>query len=159
MQTFLPYRKLDQCARVLDNKRLGKQRVETMQLMKVLVSLNVPEHRITTTTIPWSHHPAALMWSGYEVMLMAYQSAICDEWDRRGFNDTCRDKTRLLLREFPEEHRYKAKLPEWWGLKKLHSSHRANLLRKDPEHYGQFGWKEEPIEGYWWPTQEGFKVR
>jgi len=38
------------------------------------------------------------------------------------------------------------------GEEKLHSSHRAALLLKDQEWYGQFGWTEEPGMEYWWPN-------
>lgn len=37
MQTFLPYADYEQSAAVLDQKRLGKQRVETLQIMQVLL--------------------------------------------------------------------------------------------------------------------------
>ena len=33
MQTFLPYKNFYECAKVLDQKRLGKQRVEVLQLL------------------------------------------------------------------------------------------------------------------------------
>ena len=36
MQTFLPYSSFYQSARVLDRQRLGKQRVETLQILKSL---------------------------------------------------------------------------------------------------------------------------
>jgi hypothetical protein len=45
--------------------------------------------------------------------------------------------------------------PPWWGFKPLHSSHRANLLRKDPDYYGRFGWTEEPSFIYHWVFLEG----
>jgi len=41
--------------------------------------------------------------------------------------------------------------PGWVGLASFHASHRANLLRKEPEHYGQFGWTEDPSLPYVWP--------
>jgi hypothetical protein len=148
MQTFLPYRSFESSARVLDNKRLGKQRVEVMQIMAALVKLQV---HTDTANIAWGNHPATKMWKGYEFALMSYQEAVCAEWARRGFNDTCRDKTKRMFDLLPEENR-KPKVPKWLGLKKFHSAHRANLLRKDPDHYGRFGWKEEPQEGYWWPV-------
>lgn len=81
---------------------------------------------------------------------MSYQNVICDEWERRGYRDTCRDKTQALFDQLPEDQR-KPNVPWWLGKKKFHTHHRANLLRKDPEHYGRFGWKEEPQEGYWYP--------
>src|SRR5947208_1979490 len=36
MQTFLPYADFERSARVLDRKRLGKQRVETIQVVRAL---------------------------------------------------------------------------------------------------------------------------
>lgn len=41
--------------------------------------------------------------------------------------------------------------PPWLGDERVHSSHRANLLRKKYAHYSQFGWKETPVKGYYWP--------
>jgi hypothetical protein len=41
--------------------------------------------------------------------------------------------------------------PPWLGDERLHASHRSNLLRKDPEHYGQFEWTEPDDLPYWWP--------
>ena len=38
---------------------------------------------------------------------------------------------------------------------KFHSSHRANLLRKDSEWYGQYGWDENPESPYVWRDREG----
>jgi hypothetical protein len=52
----------------------------------------------------------------------------------------------------------KGPLPPWFGNERLHSSHRAALLYKNPEWYGRFGWKEKPAvpdaKGrlpYYWP--------
>jgi len=36
MQTFLPYKDYNQCAEILDNKRLNKQILESYQILKVL---------------------------------------------------------------------------------------------------------------------------
>ena len=140
IQTFLPYKSFQSSARVLDNKRLGKQRVETLQIMKALVKGE-----------GWIHHPVTKMWSGYEFALMAYQNAICDEWERRGYKDNvCRAKTLALFNSLPLERR-RARVPHWLGKKRFHTAHRANLLRKDPIHYGKYGWTEQPQEGYWYP--------
>ena len=43
MQTFLPFQDFAASAKVLDMKRLGKQRVETLQVLKA----------ITTTDYGW----------------------------------------------------------------------------------------------------------
>lgn len=142
MQTFLPYGDFKSCARVLDRQRLGKQRVENLQIMKALL-----------LGVGWVNHPATKMWRGHEGALLSYQYYICREWKRRGYKDTCWEKTRDLYYEHSNGlARHNALLPPWFGKKRLHSSHRANLLRKDPDHYGRFSWPEEPAEGYHWPV-------
>ena len=140
MQTFLPYPDFQQSARCLDNKRLGKQRVECLQILK---ALNDPKYG-------WQNHPAVKMWRGHSYKLTQYGYAICDEWIGRGFNDTCREKIQSILANLPIS--YGAHLnPTWVGHESFHSSHRSNLLRKDPVHYGQFGWVESNDLPYVWP--------
>jgi hypothetical protein len=41
-------------------------------------------------------------------------------------------------------------LPDWIGFEMFHSSHRANLLRKEPEYYLQHNWTENPDDPYLW---------
>jgi hypothetical protein len=149
VQTFLPYPSFEETARVLDTRRLGKQRVETLQIVRAL----------TRPDNGWRHHPAVRMWRGYEEALGAYGAVICGEWRRRGFADTCGVKimddlaaagmavpvrTELELREA-------GKLPPWLGDEGLHRSHQSALVRKDPEFYGpQFG--DVPADlPYVWP--------
>lgn len=55
MQTFLPYSSFSKSASVLDNKRLGKQRVECLQILKAL----------SDPAYGWQNHPAVKMWKGY----------------------------------------------------------------------------------------------
>ena len=45
-------------------------------------------------------------------------------------------------------------LPNWLGYEPFHSSHRANLLRKDREYYSQFKWKENSEDPYVWRDVE-----
>jgi hypothetical protein len=139
MQTFLPYSDYAQSARVLDRQRLGKQRVETLQLLKA--NLDPAASR------GWVNHPAAKMWRSYELNLIAYGVAMCDEWLRRGYRDTCRDK----ILSYADRAAYRG-APAWLGDEAFHASHRANLLRKDPDFYGQFGWTENPEDPYIWPV-------
>lgn len=138
MQTFLPVPDFAECARILDNARLGKQRVEAYQIIRTLDGV----------TRGWRNHPAVRMWRGHEPALLAYGVAICDEWDRRGYPDTVRGKMAEHLRE--EGH--PVPLPLWLGDEALHASHRSNLLRKDPEFYGKYGWGEPPDLPYVWPV-------
>lgn len=131
MQTFLPIPSLTGSASILDNKRLGKQRVEAKQILNALRGL----------TKGWVNHPATRMWRGYEPALCAYMDACIDEWVRRGYNNTMRvvRPTNIVL-------------PPWFGDPAFHASHRSNLLRKAPQHYSQYGWTEGPDLPYVWPV-------
>lgn len=150
MQTFLPLPSFRRSARCLDNKRLGKQRVECKQ---ILLCLGVPIGAHTPSGSRWRNHPAVRMWVGHEVALLAYSIVVCRTWVKRGFNDS-------LTREF--EHRYaiirptiKANnYPPWFGNRAFHASHRSNLLRKDLAHYSRFGWTEPDDLPYLWPVEK-----
>lgn len=125
MQTFLPYADFAKSAEVLDNKRLGKQRVETLQIIKAL----------TQPGYGWQNHPAVKMWRGHLFQLLDYQYAICREWvEVRGFKDTCLDKSIDIVMS----SNWYAELdddPAWLGNADLHASHRSNLVRKNAIHY------------------------
>lgn len=173
MQTFLPYPNFAESAKVLDYRRLGKQRVECMQLLVALVSGPVqvfdpvlnrwvsdkgyggPFGKVYTMNraTPWYNHPACKMWKGYEQALTDYAFAMIDEWTDRGYKDTCYDKICDIVSIWSEdwEPDY-AKLPPWLGDEAFHVAHRSNLLRKDPNHYGAFGWNEPDDLPYIWPV-------
>ena len=137
MQTFLPYPDIVDSMIVLDNKRLGKQRVEAYQIYKAL----------TTESYGWKNHPATLMWKGYESGLVYYMNSAIAEWVRRGFNNSM-----LRMDVYP------IVLPPWFGDDRVHSSHRSNLLRKDPAHYSQFGWSESNNIPYFWPITKNNSI-
>lgn len=137
MQTFLPYPDFAASARCLDRARLGKQRVEVLQLVTAI---------LVNAESRWRRHPACLMWFGHSGALITYGLAICDEWRLRGYRDSVRD-TLADLSRLPT----KFADPPWLGDERLHRSHRSNLLRKSPEHYGRFGWTESSDLPYFWP--------
>lgn len=137
MQTFLPFEDYNDCAKCLDTKRLGKQRVEVLQILNALTNLHAKG---------WINHPATNMWRGYETELIRYGVAICDEWIQRGFNDTVREKLLDRLTDLPA-----SATPPWIGDERVHSTHRANLLRKDEAHYRPLGWTEDSETPYFWP--------
>lgn len=120
VNTFLPHADFTKSAETLDNKRLGKQRVEAWQILQALRG----------QTKGWRTHPATRMWSGYEKRLCEYGIAICDEWIRRGFKDSMRDRFLAIYSEFPD-----CEMPEWFGVKEFHDSHKSNLKRKDSIYY------------------------
>ena len=43
--------------------------------------------------------------------------------------------------------------PYWFGNEKINASHRSNLLRKNPEFYGKYGWTEPDNLEYIWPVK------
>lgn len=141
MQTFLPYSDFTQSAKCLDNKRLGKQRVEAWQILNTLLG----------HSNGWKNHPCVKMWQGYEYELALYGIAICYEWRLKGFKDSMLDKFKIVLAYKEVKDRV---IPKWLGNEEFHASHRSNLLRKDEKWYGQFGWKEPNNLPYVWPIQK-----
>jgi hypothetical protein len=146
VQTFLPDPDFARSAAVLDDARLGKQRVETLQVLRALV----------LDDYGWRHHPAVLMWRGRVPALVAYGLACVDEWVRRGHADS----TAAQIAEFAPQvvGRSQAELeaeglaPSWLHDPALHASHRAALLRKDPAFYGaRLAQDVDPQTPYVWP--------
>jgi len=133
MQTFLPCPGFSESAGVLDTKRLGKQRVETIQVLR---ALTVPGYG-------WRRHPAAAMWAGYEEALVRYGLDVCEVWTAQGRADTCATTLRNDLRTGTGQVSVRTQqaladageLPPWLGDLAVQLSHRSALVRKDPEHY------------------------
>ncbi len=149
MQTFLPYPDFAASAVVLDDRRLGKQRVEAMQVLRA----------ITRTRYGWQRHPAVRMWAGHPEAVAAYGLAVCDEWVERGRPDTCAATITADLAEAgappPRTQGELAclhRLPTWLGDERLHRSHQAALVRKDPDHYGPLFPEVDPTTPYFWPV-------
>ncbi|MFF3846591.1 MSMEG_6728 family protein [Streptomyces sp. NPDC002328] len=133
MQTFLPYSDFARSAAVLDPRRLGKQRVEALQVLRGL----------TVAGYGWRHHPAVRMWAGYEEALVRYGLEICGAWTAGGRADTC---AASLVTDFAgpggaagvrTQRRLAAEgdLPPWLGDPAFHRSHRSALVRKQPDFY------------------------
>ena len=129
MQTFLPYESFDDSMKCLDNLRLGKQRVEALQIMKAIY---IPDYG-------WRHHPAVKMWTDYPEALQMYHVSAINEWVRRGKNNN------MPLTKVQTD-----KMPDWLGNEMFHASHRSNLLRKDSKYYGRYGWEEPDTMPYYW---------
>lgn len=138
MQTFLPYKDFYQSGKVLDNKRLGKQRVEVLQMLNKIHGL--------TKGRGWSNHPCTRMWSETPNALVEYGLQICTAWIERGYKDTCYDKIK---------HHFKLNLaksmPDWLGREDLHTSHKSKLIQKNKDYYKHL-WPEVPENlEYVWP--------
>jgi len=136
MQTFLPLPSMGESIKCLDNKRLGKQRVEALQILKAL-------RGDYAKTGAWVNHPATKMWRGFEAALSFYKDLCIEEWIGRGFNNTM---------AMAPVHNRTVIIPPWLGDDKFHASHRSNLLRKQPDHYSKFNWQEPDDIPYVWPV-------
>ena len=132
MQTFLPYPDFRKSAACLDPSRLGNQ---------------FYREGLTLLRGGWKNHPASRMWADYKGALCVYLLSCADELTARGRHYQKHiDEVQQYLADHP-----KIVYPPWLGDDRVHSTHRANLLRKDPIHYSLFGWTETPAEGYYWP--------
>jgi hypothetical protein len=152
VQTFLPYPDFVASGRVLDARRLGKQRVEAIQVLRGL----------TVADYGWRHHPAVAMWAGYEEALVRYGLEICAVWCESGHADTCATTlvadlgaaTGCAAPRVQSDLAVAGELPPWLGEPALHRSHQSALLRKDPAHYRRF-FPDVPDDlPYFWPASD-----
>jgi hypothetical protein len=155
VQTFLPYEDFDAVARVLDPRRLGKQRVEAVQVLRGL----------TVAGYGWRRHPAVRMWAGYEEALVRYGLEMCRVWSAAGRADTCAE---TLLRDLPARARASrdlyvrsepelardGDLPPWLGDPAFHLSHRSALVTRAPEHYRRYFPDVPTGLPYVWPSSD-----
>jgi hypothetical protein len=132
MQVFLPYPDFKKSLECLDTKRLGKQRVEAWQIINAIID---PGYG-------WQSHPATKMFRANLSALVQYYNTSIDVWTSRGYKNT------MLKLPISGE----VVFPSWFGNDAFHASHRSNLLRKNYEHYSQFGWSEPTNLPYIWPV-------
>lgn len=139
MQTFLPYPSFSKSFACLDNSRLGNQ---------------VYREGKTLLNRKWKHHRIAKMWKGYYYSLARYcLFGVHEMYTRNTWSyETCNKWHVYFLTKMYDLESAKECMddPPWLGDEKLHASHRSNLLRKNPKHYGKFGWKEQDNMPYHW---------
>lgn len=135
VNTFFTSSNPKKTARKLDDRRLGKQRVEAKQIIDAL------EDR----TSGWSNHICTRGWIGYTEALKDYYNIIVKEWIKRGKKNT------MKLYKLEEKPEY----PPWATCKKIQYSHQARLIQKDPVFYKKrFSPPEEYHElSYIWPAK------
>jgi hypothetical protein len=154
MQTFLPYPNIKESLKVLDDKRLGKQRVEAYQIISAITGrpkLDGKPYR------GWLNHPCSIMWKNSIPTLKLYYNLCIDEWISRGFKNTMKKE------DINETIEY----PNWFGVNEFHDSHKSNLLKKDFNFYSQYNWDVNPNNPYiwidkdnrWYKQESGEKTR
>jgi len=147
VQTFLPYNDFEASAFVLDNKRLGKQRVETFQILNAIRHVDkFGDPLPPATKRGWVTHPCTVMWRNYVPALALYGYIMTCEWIDRGYNDTLLPKFQAVL-----DVGDPIVMPAWLGLQDLHVSHQSNLMRKHPDHYSKYFASVPDTLPYVWP--------
>lgn len=123
--------------RFLDSKRLGKQRIEALDIYRInsQCPCGTSDKHMALLTKKYSNHPIVKMWKGHEYALLLYGLTACDLWINCGYNDTTREKfaNEILKYRFIDNiPRY----PKWWHIEEIHLSHVCNLIRKNKNFYG-----------------------
>lgn len=136
VNTFLISSTFEHTAEALDDKRLGKQRVEAYQIVNTLEG----------NSTGWRNHPATLAWKGYVDALKEYTNVMIEEWITRD------KRNNMKLYSLPEHIEY----PEWMFCERIHYSHQARLIQKNARHYIPL-FPNIPSEylqyGYIWPSK------
>lgn len=158
MQTFVPYEdSFARTAQALDGLgkgvkhggRLGSQCKEGCQLLEAIYLLrcNIPA--------AWQRHPAAQMWIGCEPCLFQYTLAMHQEWYNRKGVWRAEHATLMQHSQFIERHYGSLDTyvyPQWWG-GPIHENHRARLVDKFPEYYGEIWPDVVGVSDNYWPTK------
>lgn len=147
MQTFVTYFDHAKTAADLDDARLNKQCLEVIQILRVLRG----------ERDGYTNHPAVQMWEGYEPALLLYGLVVCHEWRVKRKRE---NKVWYELEEMSSDYwskdaplagrQYDA--PPWSRDKWVVRSHRSNLMRKAPHHYGKLYAGTPENMPYLWPV-------
>lgn len=142
MQTFLPYDNFYESLSCLDSKRLGKQRVESFQIINILYA------KSAGLEPAWRNHPAVLMWQYNIEALKHYYNTSLVLWRTRGYQNK-------ILQAIPIVP-FDVVMPSWFGDKSFHDSHKSKLLQKNFEFYSKYNWDVPLNLSYVWPvTKKG----
>ena len=199
MQTFLPYRDYEKCAKVLDDKRLNKQVLEATQIFCILrdtgqsnclgysyycpvcngdkriirgleatgvnnkLERSYAERKCTCKCklklVPWSHHPAVLMWTSYSAPLEDYIVAMNNEAISRFGMSPFRH---TVSQRFNGPGLPSEKPATWHDRELVYLSYRLNLMRKDKAHYSKLfaedlaKYPDYEKYDYVWPNRIGY---
>jgi len=147
-------------ASLLDKKRIFKCAVETKEIIDSLEKQT-----------SWSNHPSSKMWIGYVTPCKIYYNILLQESIRRGFN------TSMPFYDIPDQDEYSViplgfdgtrtwvsgpvknpnkTFPFFVAWPPFYMSHRAALIRKDPDFYKPLFYEPNIIPyldyGYLWPS-------
>ena len=121
VNTFLVHPDYSISAKILDDRRLGKQRVEAQQIIDAIIEL-----KAGNTTRGWVNHPATRSWVNNVESLKLYFNSVVIEWVARGFVNNY---------ELYQDVDPQSEKPYWVDCPAVHYSHMAQLIQKDPLYY------------------------
>lgn len=124
VNTFLVHANYDVSAKMLDNRRLGKQRVEAHMIITTLASETDKIKNDGKKT--WINHPATQSWKGHVDSLKLYFNAVVREWVNRGY------KNNYTYFDVKADSCIN---PPWTRNPKIHYSMMAQLIQKEPSYY------------------------
>jgi len=158
MQTWLPayvagdplasYR---ESARVLDDKRLRAQANEAKVILRVASGFTIDDNYqwVPWTGRGWANVALTRAWRPWTFSLALYGRCVATEMRERGMVPADvldgwfrRMAAHLWSGQWPMA-------PSWLG-GPVHGRCRAQLLAKDPEWYGRYGWTEDPADMRIW---------
>ena len=119
VNTFILTNSPKTCVKLLDYRRLGKQRVEAQQIINALEKLSNG----------WTNHPVTIMWKDHIIGLKYYFNCCVEEWIIRGYVNN------MTLYDIPSFEDEKKILPWFYYNHQIQESFKASLLRKDPTYY------------------------
>lgn len=128
-------------AHVLSSFALGVQISDCVTMLRMIAGHREGgAQRYHAATVSWHHHPEAL------ALFMHYCVAESRRRGQdRGIPSPLSDEG-IRIYEIPKTWRVSnPPIPEWIGMERLHSAHRASLLHRDLGWYSQFGWDERPV--------------
>lgn len=122
MQTFLPYKDFRKALETLDDKRLGKQRVEAKQ---VIDSILLRPKKDGSKRKGYLNHSINNLWRDYIPALQLYYNLSLELWAERGFQN-------IILK--PESVDGEVVMPPWLT-DEFCDKHKQLLLEKKPDFY------------------------
>jgi hypothetical protein len=171
MQTFLPYPNFKKSLQILDYRRLGKQRLEAYQIIRILKAASQSkvyrDGKEEATQAYGTIHRGADDEANKGRRMNTKRHKFGGGWRNhpavkmwRGHINALKLYYNLSLDKWISRG-YKDRMqkmsihgkivyPAWFGRNKFHSAHRSNLLLKDAVYYGNFSWREKPDLPYLW---------
>lgn len=129
LRTWLPDPSFQVSASLLHDAEVHRTRTDVIFILEVLAGRQ--KHM--------RHSPPVTMWRGSELMLIAYGTAMCEEWKSRGQRDSLGDRIFAYATEAfetgalnPHDNGNK---PWWLGNEGFHMSHKSGLIALRPEFY------------------------